>query len=110
MGIFDFFSKKKTANANGTTQSSNKQKTNSGFSNANSNIEIFKPRSFDDVAIIIDTLLAGKPAIVRLSEVRENTAQRVVDLLSGAIYAINGGISELQKDIYIFTPNGVRTN
>lgn len=110
MGIFDFFSKKKTTSSKNTTQNNGQQKQSSGFSNSNSNIDIFKPRSFDDVATIIDTLLAGRPAIVHLSEVRESTAQRVVDLLSGAVYAINGGVSELQKDIYIFTPNGVRTN
>ncbi|MBQ7374027.1 MAG: cell division protein SepF [Clostridia bacterium] len=108
MGIFDFFSKKKTAEEKSATKKEQSQR--SGFSTSNSNIDIFKPRSFDDVAKIIDTLLAGRPAIVHLSEVRESTAQRVVDLLSGAVYAINGGVSELQKDIYIFTPNGVRTN
>ena len=110
MGIFDFFSKKKTTDNKKAPQKSNQQRQSSGFETSNSNIEIFKPRSFDDVAMIIDTLLAGKPAIVHLSEVRESTAQRVVDLISGAIYAINGGISELQKDIYIFTPNGIKTN
>lgn len=109
MGIFDFFSKKKTTESSASKQTQQGANGN-GFSTTNSNIEIFKPRSFDDVAKIIDTLLMGRPAIVHLSEVRESTAQRVVDLLSGAVYAINGGVSELQKDIYIFTPNGVRTN
>ncbi|MBQ3220306.1 MAG: cell division protein SepF [Clostridia bacterium] len=109
MGIFDFFSKKKTADKN-VAQNKGQQNQNSGLYSQSSNIEIFKPRSFDDVAKIIDTLLSGRPAIVHLLEVRETTAQRVVDLLSGAVYAINGGVSELQKDIYIFTPNGVRTN
>ena len=102
MGIFDFFSKKKTADKN-VAQNKGQQNQNSGLYSQSSNIEIFKPRSFDDVAKIIDTLLSGRPAIVHLLEVRETTAQRVVDLLSGAVYAINGGVSELQKDIYIFT-------
>lgn len=68
----------------------------------------FRPKSFDEVAKIIDLLCEGKPAIVKLTELKSSTAQRVVDLLSGAIYAINGNICELEKDVYIFTPDGVR--
>lgn len=75
-----------------------------------STITIFHPRSFDDVASIIDLLCEGKPAIVHLNEVSAATAQRVTDLLSGAVYAINGNMCELEKDIYIFTPNGVKVN
>ena len=75
-----------------------------------STISIFHPRSFDDVASIIDLLCEGKPAIVHLNEVSAATAQRVTDLLSGAVYAINGNMCELEKDVYIFTPNGVKVN
>ena len=59
-------------------------------------IKNFAPSSFDDVAKIIDHLLLGQPAIVHLTAVRETTAQRVIDILTGAIYAINGNLSELQ--------------
>ncbi|MBR1867229.1 MAG: cell division protein SepF [Clostridia bacterium] len=72
-------------------------------------IDVFHPRSFDEVASIIDKLCSGKPAIVHLNELSEATAQRVIDLLSGAVYAINGNLSELEKDVYIFTPHGVKT-
>ena len=85
------------------------QRTADDFSPASGNIEVFKPKSFDEVAKIIDKLLEGKPAIVHLTDVRETTAQRVIDLLSGAIYAINGNLCELKKDVYIFTPSGIKT-
>lgn len=111
MGFFDFLSGKKPMQNKSVEQSYPRQYSRpEAFVSTNSNIETFKPTSFEDVAEIIDRLLDGSPAIVNLSEVRENTAQRVVDLLSGAIYAINGNLCELQKDVYIFTPNGVKTN
>ena len=66
----------------------------------------FRPRSFDDVASVIDMLLSGKPAIVYLTEVRDNTQQRVLDILSGAVYAINGSVGELGDEVYLFTPDG----
>ncbi|MBE5742632.1 MAG: cell division protein SepF [Clostridiales bacterium] len=108
MGFFDFLSKSKTENK----KSVNSYAPNRGaedFSPASGNIEVFKPKSFDEVAKIIDKLLEGQPAIVHLTDVRETTAQRVIDLLSGAIYAINGNLCELKKDVYIFTPSGVKT-
>ncbi len=74
----------------------------------NSTIERFSPKSFEDVEDIIDRLVGGEPAIVSLSLVRADTAQRVVDLLSGATYAIGGNLSRLENDLYVFTPGGTK--
>ena len=109
MSFFEFL----TGGRSNGKKTSDVQKLNSendSLSAGNGNIENFRPRSFDDVAIIIDHLLSGKPAIVHLGEVKESTAQRVIDLLSGAIYVMNGNLCELKKDAYIFTPNGIRIN
>ncbi len=64
----------------------------------------FRPRSFDDVATVIDCLIENKPALVYLTEVRDNTSQRVLDILSGAIYALDGNVAEVGEEVYIFTP------
>lgn len=72
-------------------------------------IKNFAPSSFDDVAKIIDCLLEGQPALVDLSAVKESTAQRVIDLLSGATYAINGNFIKINSESYIFMPNGVKS-
>ena len=42
-----------------------------------------------------------------MNELSAGTASRVIDILSGAIYALGGGMAELERDIYIFTPDGV---
>ena len=112
MGFFEFITRnnkmnKKTADYQRLRE---EERRDDGFYTNNGNIENFHPRSFDDVAVIIDHLLAGKPAIVHLTEVKPTTAQRVIDLLSGAIYVLNGNLCELKKEVYIFTPNGVRVN
>ena len=65
------------------------------------------PRSFTDVEEIIDRLRERRTVIVYLSEVNTATAQRVTDMLSGAVYALGGTAAKLQKDMYIFTPDGV---
>ncbi|MBR4420288.1 MAG: cell division protein SepF [Clostridia bacterium] len=73
-------------------------------------IKIFQPNSFDDVATIIDVLIMGKPAIVNLKDLKDSTAQRVLDILCGAIYALKGGLCELETNIYVITPDGVDAN
>ena len=76
-------------------------------SNSAPGIKIFQPNSFDDVADIIDVLNMGKPVIVNLKDLKDSTAQRVLDILCGAIYALKGGLCELETNIYVLTPDGV---
>lgn len=109
MGFFDFITGRKPEEKQSTGEK-NREYPKPTVDTPASTIDIFKPKSFDDVAKIIDNLLDGRPAIVHLNDVKDTTAQRVIDLLSGAIYAINGNLCEIQKGVYIFTPSGVRIN
>ncbi len=68
-----------------------------------SGIKKFYPSSFDDVSTIIDYLSMKNPAIVYLTELSDKTAQRVIDLLSGATYALNGKIAPLDTSVYLLT-------
>ncbi len=70
-------------------------------------MQLRHPRSFADVEEIIDRLKDKLTVIVYVNELSAATAMRVTDILSGAIYALGGGMAELEKDIYIFTPDGV---
>ncbi len=70
-------------------------------------MQIRHPRSFADVEEIIDRLKEGLTVIVYLNEVNAETSARVTDILSGAVYALGGGMAELQRGMLIFTPDGV---
>ena len=70
-------------------------------------MQIRHPRSFADVEEIIDRFKDKLTVIVYLQELSEPTAGRVIDILSGTIYALGGGVAQLQKDMYIFNPDGV---
>ena len=69
--------------------------------------QIRHPTSFADVEEIIDRFKEKQNVIVYLNEVNEATAMRVKDILSGAIYALGGGMVMLQKDMYMFAPDGI---
>lgn len=73
-------------------------------------ITVFVPKSFAEVETIIDSLRSGRPAVVHLDQVKTDAAVRILDMLSGAIYALGGGVYEMGKNIFMFSPSGLEVN
>lgn len=114
MGFFDYFiSSEKKKNKTVSRVEENELPYNytqtqiDENSTNNSSIKVFYPNSYDDVSSIIEVLSIGKSAIVNISKLKDDTAQRVLDLLSGAIYALHGGICKLEKGLYLLSIDGV---
>ena len=118
MGLFDFLTKEvdnnqvnKPRREKATPSFSSRLKTNQAKeqhqpdSDGNVAVRVFKPTSFDDVCAVMDFLLLGKPAIVNVEAIKEQTIQRVMDILSGACYALNGSMSEIAHNIYLISPS-----
>ena len=104
MGVFDLFGREPRTrnestrmNASYTTQINDK----------NGPVAVFSPTKFADVELIIDCIKSGKNTVVHLTELKNETAIRVLDMLSGAIYALGGGVYEMGKNIFMFSPSGV---
>ena len=70
-------------------------------------IAVFRPTSYQDVAVMIDSLKSGKPALVHLTALKPETALRIIDMLSGAVYALGGGVYEMEENIFMYSPSGV---
>lgn len=68
---------------------------------------IMKPTSFDDSQDICDVLLEGRAAVVNLEGFDPGEAQRIMDFISGAVYAISGKLHQISKYIFIFSPDNV---
>lgn len=70
-------------------------------------VKIIQPTSFEDSQEICNTLLEAKPVVVNLEGFDPDDAQRIMDFISGCIYAINGKYHQISKYIFIFTPENV---
>ena len=70
-------------------------------------VSIQKPASFEDSSEICDELLNGKAAIVNLEGIDVEAAQRIIDFVSGACYAMSGNIRKVSSYIFIVTPAGI---
>mgnify|MGYP001316294693 CR=1 FL=1 len=68
---------------------------------------IMKPTSFDDSQDICDVLLNGRAVVVNLEGFDPGEAQRIMDFISGAVYAISGKLHQISKFIFIFSPDNI---
>ncbi len=66
-----------------------------------------EPRSYEDTQEIADHLRARRPVLVNLQRVRSDQGTRIIDFLSGTVYALNGGISKVGQNIFLCTPESV---
>jgi cell division inhibitor SepF len=87
----------------------NKNKANvvSIHSQKNSRVVLSEPRTYDETQDIADHLRSRRAIVVNLQRVRPETAIRIVDFLSGTVYALNGSISKLGPNIFLCTPDSV---
>lgn len=70
-------------------------------------VNIIKPKSFEDSQNICNVLLSNHPVVVNLEGFDPDDAQRIMDFVSGCIYSINGKYHQISKYIFIFSPENV---
>ena len=66
----------------------------------------FTPNSFDDLKTFINYMKIGRTIIVDCTHLKEITALRVLDILSGATYALSGDWTVISPEVVLFVPNG----
>ncbi|MBR5192413.1 MAG: cell division protein SepF [Clostridia bacterium] len=109
MGLFDFMGRDSRAKSEQKARDSYtpSQNVNANTENNSQPLSVFKPSSLEEVSKIIDALKNGKNAVVHLEGLRAETQIRIIDFLSGAVYTLEGGVYEMSKDVYMFSPSGV---
>lgn len=70
-------------------------------------MNVFKPINLKEVQNLIDCLIEKEGLVVSLENAKVSDAQRILDFLSGAVYAIKGKITLLSEKLYLLTPEGV---
>ena len=73
----------------------------------NMEVCVVKPNSVDDSREITETLLAGRTVILNLEGMDLEVAQRIIDFISGAAFAISGNLQKISNYIFLVTPTNV---
>ncbi|MFP3389663.1 cell division protein SepF [Brevibacillus sp. SIMBA_040] len=66
-----------------------------------------EPRHYSDAQDIADNLRHRRPVVVNLHRVEKDQAKRIIDFLSGTVYALNGDIQKVGDTIFVCTPDHV---
>src|SRR5574344_2914075 len=76
-------------------------------SGTGSKMILLEPRAFSESQQIADYLKSRNAVVVNLKRVTPDQAKRIVDFLSGTLYAIGGDLQKLGGGIFLCTPNNV---
>ena len=70
-------------------------------------MSVYRPVSYEDTQNIIDNLKNRKPVIVNMEQIEVETAQRILDFMSGACYAVDGRVYKVSSRIFIVAPANI---
>ncbi|MFH5836372.1 cell division protein SepF [Proteiniclasticum sp. C24MP] len=73
----------------------------------NTKINIIKPNTFDEAPQICESLKANMIVVVNTSSLEPRTAQRLLDFIAGATYALSGDLQEVENGVYVLSPSMV---
>ena len=70
-------------------------------------VVLFHAKTFDDAARAADELRKRKAVILNMENVDKALTRRVVDFLSGAVYALDGSVKKVAQSTYLFCPHNM---
>ncbi|MDF7682572.1 cell division protein SepF [Lactobacillus sp. ESL0679] len=82
----------------------------SGMNAAKSKIVLYEPRVYSDAKDVAQNLLNNKAVIINFSRMEDTSARRIVDFITGTVYALNGEIQRIGDKIFLATPPKFVTN
>ena len=91
----------------GNSFNSKKNKVISVHTTTQLKVVVRTPISFENAKDIADHLKAKKPVVVNLENVDVPIAKRIIDFLSGAVYAVDGNIQKIADKIFLVAPYSV---
>jgi cell division inhibitor SepF len=70
-------------------------------------VVLFHAKTFDDAARAADELRRKKAVILNMENVDKALTRRVVDFLSGSVYALDGSVKKIAQSTYLFCPHNM---
>lgn len=87
-----------------------KRKNDSSIMNlsaSNMIITVHEPLSYDESPNIVDDLRADKSVVLNFEQLDLDVKRKIFDFVSGALYAMDGKIQKVNKDIFVLAPRNV---
>lgn len=75
--------------------------------NSNGKMILLEPRAYSESQQIADHLKKKNTVVVNMKRVTPDQAKRIVDFLSGTVYALGGDLQKIGAGIFLCTPKNV---
>ena len=72
-----------------------------------SKVVLCEPRTFEEAQQIADNIVNKRAVVINLQRVEPYEAKRIVDFLSGTVYAVDGIIQRLGSQTFLCAPDNV---
>lgn len=76
----------------------------------NFKLVVYVPEKYDEVTKIVSDLKIRKLVVLNLENTNKDIKKQIFDFVNGAIFALEGTIQKVSKDIFIVAPNNVEIN
>lgn len=107
MGLFDMFKDKDNTKAGNSDEYYDISREDAFSEEGGAKMILLEPRAFSETQQIADHLKKRNTVVVNLKRVTGDQAKRIMDFLSGTIYAIKGDIQKIGGGIFLCTPNNI---
>lgn len=107
MGIFEKIFPKDDPEIEDIEDESYEEEASVSKKSSTNKMVLVEPRAYSESQQIADHLKKRNSVVVNLKRVTNDQARRIIDFLSGALYAIGGDIQKLGNGIYLCTPKNV---
>ena len=67
-------------------------------------VVVLQPTTYSDATEIAGHLKSKKPVVVNLEKLDKETARKIVDFLSGAVFALDGSMQKVSNGILLLVP------
>ncbi len=85
----------------------NKTKTATSTGSVSGKMILLEPRAYSESQQIADHLKKKNTVVVNMKRVTPDQAKRIVDFLSGTVYALEGDLQKIGAGIFLCTPKNV---
>ena len=73
-------------------------------------VKVIKPQEFNEAQIVADFLKEGKTIVVNLEGIEISQAQRIIDFIVGASFAVDGSLKAISNNIFIVAPGNIEVS
>lgn len=93
-----------------TKQQTQKVVSLTSMQQSTSKVVLCEPRTYNEAQEIADNIVNRRAVVINLQRVDHQQAKRIVDFLSGTVYAVNGDIQKLGSETFLCTPDNVEVS